>query len=127
MDFPASLVTADETTRRRKAREAIAAGALPDRAPARTWGGKGVGAQCTICADAITTQDIEFELEFAEENPVRGKYRLHLRCFCAWEFERATMSGARHAAPAGEVLKEANGDGTIRRRERDTDNAPGLR
>jgi hypothetical protein len=121
MSLPNSLLTADETTRRLKARAAIAAGVLPNRAPARTWGGKGVGGQCTICGEAITTQDIEFELEFAHEEPARGKYRVHMRCFAAWEFERTTMSGNGHAAPSGGVLKEANGDGTIRARERPSD------
>jgi hypothetical protein len=125
MDFPESLTTADEATRRQKAREAIAAGVLPNCAPARTWGGKGVGGRCTICGDAITTQDIEFELEFGHEEPAHGKYRVHMRCFAAWELERATMSGNGHCGLSGEVLKDANGDGTMRRRERSSDNERG--
>jgi hypothetical protein len=125
MEFFDSL-NADETARRHKAREAIAAGVLPNRAPARTWGGKGVGAQCTICGEAITTQEIEFELEFGVDPPVREHYRLHMRCFAAWEFERASMSGTRHPIAAPEALKAPNGDVTMRARERSTDTSRGI-
>jgi hypothetical protein len=39
----------DEGTLREKAREVFQAGKLPNRRPDRTWGGPGVGADCTIC------------------------------------------------------------------------------
>jgi hypothetical protein len=43
----------DEPRLREQAREAIQTGKLPSRAPDRTWGGPGVGADCTVCGHLL--------------------------------------------------------------------------
>jgi phytoene dehydrogenase-like protein len=80
----------DEAYLRERARTAVRSGKLPARAPDRTWGGPGVGAQCAVCEKPITKAELEFEIEFARngEAPGLDKYHVHVRCFAAWEFER---------------------------------------
>jgi hypothetical protein len=82
----------DEWTLREKAREVIRAGKLPNRRPDRTWGGPGVGADCTICGAPVKRDEAEFEIEFAGNGQGSGlrTYHVHVRCFAAWEFERRT-------------------------------------
>ena len=85
----------DETTLRQKARNAIQAGQLPDRGPERTWAGKGGGGSCSVCADEVRPEEIEYELEFAPGTKQPGalaNHRFHVRCFAAWEFERKNQS-----------------------------------
>jgi hypothetical protein len=80
----------DETILRAKARELIRAGKLPDRRPDRSWGGPGVGAPCVVCGEAVTKDQLEFEIQFAHDggNPGLDKFHIHVRCYAAWEFER---------------------------------------
>ena len=82
----------NEIVLREKARAVVQAGKLPARRPDRTWGGPGVGAPCTICELPVTKDELEFEIEFARngDNPGLDKYHIHVRCFAAWEFERAS-------------------------------------
>ncbi len=84
----------DESTLRAKAREVIRAGKLPNRRPDRTWGGPGVGAPCAVCGEAVTKDQLEFEIEFAREAdyPELDEFHVHVRCFAAWEFERTAES-----------------------------------
>lgn len=80
----------DESILRQQARAAIQAGKLPGRHADRTWAGEGSGGCCSVCAEALQTGEVEFELEFVSGNEQRdavGKYRLHVRCFAAWKFE----------------------------------------
>jgi hypothetical protein len=81
----------DDPILREKARVAIQTGKLPSRAPTRTWGGPGVGAPCAICGLPVTTDEVEFEIEFARDgdNPGLDKFHLHIRCFAAWVERRA--------------------------------------
>jgi hypothetical protein len=81
----------DEPILREKARAAIRTGKLPSRAPDRTWGGAGVGAECSVCSKPVTPTELEFEIQFARgpDNPGLDKFHVHIRCFAAWEFERA--------------------------------------
>jgi len=53
-------------------------------------GGPGVGARCTVCGEAVTKDQMEFEVQFARDgdNPGLDKFHVHVRCFAAWEFER---------------------------------------
>ena len=83
----------DETALRASARVAVQRGTLPARAPDRTWGGPGVGAPCVICQLAVTSDEMEFEIEFAHEGDSAGldKFHLHIRCFAAWEIERRSV------------------------------------
>ena len=80
----------DETRLREQARAAIKNGKMPARAPDRTWGGPGVGAECSVCGRPVTKDELEFEIEFAHDGGTPGldKFHVHLRCFAAWEFER---------------------------------------
>jgi hypothetical protein len=77
----------DESALRDKARHAVRDGKLPSRAPDRVWGGPGVGAPCSVCQQAVTKDEMEFEVQFARDNDL-DKFHLHRRCFAAWEFER---------------------------------------
>ena len=87
----------NEARVRALAREVLQAGTLPRRDPDRTWGGKGVGLQCTVCGESIPPADTEYELEFFHDGAAPGldRYHLHLRCFAAWEMERTKLKDAR--------------------------------
>ena len=48
-----------------------------------------VGAPCAVCELPVTRQQMEFEIQFARDNPAGlDKYHVHTRCFAAWELER---------------------------------------
>ena len=80
----------DEASLREQATAAIQSGKLPSCTPDRTWGGPGVGAACAVCGVPVTSEQLEFEIQFARDgdNPGLDKYHVHIRCFAAWEFER---------------------------------------
>lgn len=88
-----------EGTLREKAREVIQAGKLPNRRPDRTWGGPGIGADCTICSAPLKRDEFEFEIEFARngDDPGLDRYHVHIPCFAAWDFERHNLELAREA------------------------------
>jgi hypothetical protein len=89
----------DESLRRAEARHAIDSGKLPRSEPDRTWGGPGGGASCSVCANPVTAQQMEYEVEFVRPDGLgRVKYHLHLRCFAVWELER-TKDGDGSALP----------------------------
>lgn len=48
---------------------------------------------CTICGQRIARDQVEYELEFSHDgaNPGLDRFRLHLRCFSAWEMERTKL------------------------------------
>lgn len=116
----------DESTLRRKAREAIQGGRLPERSPDRTWGGPGAGDCCAICRAPIERDELELEIEFAGQDGGFARYRhhVHIRCFAAWEFElRQLKRGggapgdqARSTSPAGREPPERYPDATMSRR-----------
>jgi hypothetical protein len=83
----------DEPELRAKARAAVESGKLPGRRADRTWGGPGVGAECAVCERPVTKDQMEFEIQFARDgdNPGLDKFHVHVRCFAAWEFERAKV------------------------------------
>jgi hypothetical protein len=72
---------------RQKAREAILSGRIPSHPPERTWGGRGVGANCAICGRPVTRDEVEFEVEFGSDDPAVGNYRFHYECHAAWDQE----------------------------------------
>jgi len=111
----------DESTLRKKAREAMEAGRLPSRPPAQLWGGPGVGACCTICGRPVPPDELELEfIRDCGDRPV-GNHHVHMQCFAAWEFEhkkfervQAAVSpngGGRLATPASMAGGEAAGPG----------------
>ncbi len=73
------------------ARERIATGQLPSTAPAKTWGGAGSGALCSLCDRQIASQDLEYEVEAVVNDTVQT-FRFHLVCESIWQLECA-----RHA------------------------------
>ena len=81
----------DEPVLRQKGRAAVESGKLPARRPDRTWGGPGVGAPCAVCELPIAKDQMELEIQFARDgdNPRLDQFHVHVRCFAAWEFERA--------------------------------------
>ena len=73
-------------------RDALRAGKVPSREPARTWGGNGVGAPCTICGEPVARDHVDYELQFVHDGPPGlDKDHVHLRCFAAWEMERTKL------------------------------------
>jgi hypothetical protein len=115
----------DEDVLRDKVREAIQAGALPNRRPDRTWGGPGVGACCRICSTPVKQDEVELEIEFGRgwKQPLPERYHVHVSCFAAWESERQNPE-FRTLVPADteprRVLPEAVDTGNIIGRERYT-------
>ncbi len=81
----------DEPRLREQARAAVESGKLPSRAPDRTWGGPGVGAECSVCEQPVSKQEMEFEIHFVCDGDADlDNHHVHIRCFAAWEFERNT-------------------------------------
>lgn len=99
----------DEAVLRGKAREVVQAGTLPNRRPDRTWGGSGIGADCTICRTPVKPDEFEFEIEFESsrngDSPGRDTYHVHVRCFVAWELERDN-AGLPRTIPSGRQAHE---------------------
>jgi hypothetical protein len=83
----------DESTLREKARIAIKSGKLPTRRASRTFGGPGSGMTCVVCDELLTQAQVELKVEFNRHGVTPGldSYRLHPRCFAAWELERAKV------------------------------------
>ena len=57
----------DEARLREQARAAIRNGSVPMGPPDRTWGGPGLGKSCTICQQPVRKDEVELEIEFAQE------------------------------------------------------------
>jgi hypothetical protein len=92
----ASLIN-EQTGLRAKAREAILAGRLPRRRPAKTWGGPGAGLRCTICGSPVGHDEMELEIEFRDDAG-RNEHHVHVPCFAAWEVELHQLERARSKA-----------------------------
>jgi hypothetical protein len=115
----------DEGLLREKAREAIQAGKLPQRAPDRLWGGTGRGETCVLCGDSLGEGQASLELEYTGNRYSHGKtsYLLHVRCFSAVELEQAMTdlsrrSGADSQSRSDEpLLPQGPGNGTMGSRE----------
>jgi hypothetical protein len=57
-----------------------------------------VGADCAVCGQPVTKEQLEFEIQFARaggDDPGLDKFHVHVRCFAAWEFERTKPDGYR--------------------------------
>ena len=75
-----------ESELRERARELIREGRLPDRAPARVWGGPGSGVTCALCAEAIPASEMEYEADAAVGSAVQTLH-FHFVCHAAWQLE----------------------------------------
>jgi hypothetical protein len=53
----------------------------------------------TVCGEAITKDQLEFKVQFAQDgsNPGLDKFHIHVRCFAAWVLERPE-GGPAHLA-----------------------------
>ena len=119
-------------SRREKARETIRMGRLPNRAPDRTWGGPGAGADCPVCEAPVKADELEYEIEFARGGGPADKHHVHVRCFVEWELERRSIELAGTAAasdgtaevPRRPVLPRPGEDGMISAGERLTTYKP---
>ena len=113
----------DENALRQKAREAIQAGKLPNRRPERMWGGPGNGADCAICGESLSRDEVGFDLQYDQDGEHPGvNHQVHVRCFAAWERERENLSADSTPGPPlnGYALRFEIADGSIVGRERDT-------
>lgn len=81
-------------TLRAFARQQIKQGALPRRKAARTWGGLGSGAACSLCGAPISTSEPEFELQF-DVPPAPAVLRFHRQCHLAWDSALHELSAAQ--------------------------------
>lgn len=69
---------------RRRAREEIRKGRLPQSPPASMWGGSGSGLPCAVCGDSIRPDQVEYETT----DPRCGdSLRLHMQCHTVWQIE----------------------------------------
>jgi len=75
---------------RRRTRERLRIGTLPNREPDHTWEGSGLAVDCAVCEKPITDDEIGVEIQFAPPGNMPGLDRLHLHaaCFTLWELER---------------------------------------
>ena len=50
-----------------------------------------------ICGLSVTKQQMGIEIQFSHDGATSGldKFDLHVRCFAAWEFERAKLGVER--------------------------------
>ena len=100
-----------------KARAFIDAGHVPDTLPARTWGGQGVGAPCSVCGVGIGQREVDIELELTGPNGGSAtSHHFHVRCLSALEQELRHGGRSRHPprteTPAASAIKsEGNQDG----------------
>lgn len=71
---------------RRRAREEIEKGALPQHSITLVWGGPGSGEPCAVCGELIRTSQVEYEMT----DPGGGAaLRFHLACHWVWQLECA--------------------------------------
>jgi len=82
----------DEARLRDQARDVIRSGRLPLRDPDRLFGGPGSGAVCAVCGELTTRNSLELKIRFRGHGAM-DSFHLHPRCFAAWEFERAKITG----------------------------------
>jgi hypothetical protein len=83
-----------EAMLREKARAAMLNGKLPRATPNRTFlAGAGTVVACAVCAELVTTDQAEIELQFTGEGvqPRLNRYHLHVWCFTAWKVERGCI------------------------------------
>jgi len=86
-------------------------GTLPGQPPLRTWGGQGSGALCALCAETIGPDQCEYEFEYANASPARGRaaVHVHVECYSVWE----------RARPAAQVAQTGLGLGRLSGSKRD--------
>lgn len=84
-----------EAELRRRARELIDRGALPDEPVAFVWGAYGHN-RCSLCEQTIEDTEIEYGLETRIHGAFRN-FHLHFLCHAAWQLECARAQSCRRA------------------------------
>ena len=102
----------DESLLREMAREAIRSGKLPTRRQDLLLGATGTGRACAVCWEPIPHNQAELEVEFNQHSVPPGlvTYRLHPRCFAAWEFERTKVDGTQSIGENCKLGRQEAGD-----------------
>jgi hypothetical protein len=67
--------------------------ASPVQRPARTWAGRGTGAECSLCGASIASDEIEYEVEMPAGSPRRSSH-FHFACYRSW-----AANGSKGVAP----------------------------
>lgn len=95
-------LTRFETQLRERARELIREGRLPDKAPARVWGGPGSGLPCALCGEIVPANEVEYETEGTAGGAIQVLH-FHFVCHAAWQLEclRADLTD-RAQSPSGQ-------------------------
>jgi hypothetical protein len=102
-------------TLRDLARRKLRLDQLPRELPTRVWGGPGLGHQCTVCEQPVTSADVELELQFFE-NGHPYTVRMHTRCFAAtplaWHYHAAAVLSrpGKGGADAGAICADCRVD-----------------
>lgn len=87
-----ALRRAAEIRLREQAREAIRSSKLPSQPPDRNFVRHGrSGTACPVCAELVKHGQVEMDIQFRRPGLGWDCYHLHLRCFAAWESERAKL------------------------------------
>jgi hypothetical protein len=86
---PADAMAEVDGSLKQLAKQRIASGELPCPPAARTWGSRGSGAPCSLCARPIQPHEIEYEVAALEsrEAAETRTVRFHLRCHAVWQAE----------------------------------------
>lgn len=72
----------------RTARDCLASGRLPRVQSHCIWGGYGRGDVCSLCAEPIRSNEVEFEVP--EDAAAGGMaFKFHITCHAAWQLECA--------------------------------------
>ena len=90
-----------ESELRARAAELIREGRLPDRAPARVWGGPGSGVTCALCGEVIPSNEMEYEAD-ATIGTVARILHFHFVCHAAWQLECLRADFEARASGGGE-------------------------
>ena len=90
-----------ESELRERARALIREGRLPDRAPARVWGGPGSGVTCALCGEVIPSNEMEYEAD-ATVGAAARILHFHFVCHAAWQLECLRADFEARASGRGE-------------------------
>ena len=69
---------------RKMAAQLIEAGRLPAAGQLKLWGGMGCGGECALCAQVVTPEQVQYEVEQPRETGTRS-YFFHMVCHAAWQ------------------------------------------
>jgi hypothetical protein len=59
------------------------------------WGGQGSGVPCAICGHQITSDQLEYELEYVRAGKGAAAFHVHVHCCAQWELERTALRLSR--------------------------------